>query len=131
VPLHQGEIAQDDRWGKQRSGTMIALHCRSWAGPVRSSGGKRVGFGIPKLLNVLAAREIEDALWILSNLAKARCRTTFWWFIRLDHWCNMVNGPFGLRVCGTPCAGAWRLWLTDLCGDRELFWASFVKETEP
>jgi hypothetical protein len=38
---------------------------------------RTVGFGIPKLLNVLAAREIEGALWILSNLAKARCRTTF------------------------------------------------------
>ena|SRR6516162_9211765 len=111
---------------------MIALHCRSWAGPVRSSGGKRVGFGIPKLLNVLAAREIEDALWILSNLAKARCRTTFWWFIRLDHWCNMVNGPFGhtgLRHNRARELGVF--WLTDLCGDRELFWASFVKETEP
>jgi hypothetical protein len=48
-----------------------------------------------KLLNALAAREIEDALWSVSNLAKARCRTTSWWFIRLDRWCNMVNRPFG------------------------------------
>jgi hypothetical protein len=40
MPMHVGEIAQDDRWWKQRSGTMIALHCRSWAGPVRSSSGQ-------------------------------------------------------------------------------------------
>src|SRR6516165_1334120 len=52
---------------------------------------RTVAFGIPKPLNVLAACEIEDALWILSNLAKARCRTTSWWFIRLDRRCNMLN----------------------------------------
>ena len=40
--LHLGEIAQDDRWEKRRSGRMMALHCRSRAGPVRSSLGKRV-----------------------------------------------------------------------------------------
>ena len=37
-----GEIAQDDRWEKQRSGQMMARHCRSRADPVRSSRGKRV-----------------------------------------------------------------------------------------
>jgi hypothetical protein len=42
VALHLGEIAQDDRWGKQRIGRMMALHCRSRAGPVRFSLGKRV-----------------------------------------------------------------------------------------
>ena len=42
MALHLGEIAQDDRWEKQRSGRMMALHCRSRAGPVRSSLGKRV-----------------------------------------------------------------------------------------
>jgi len=42
VALHLGEIAQDNRWEKQRSGRMMALHCRSRAGPVRSSLGKRV-----------------------------------------------------------------------------------------
>src|SRR6516164_3117636 len=26
-----------------------------------------------------------------------------------------------------PCAGAWRLWLTDLCRDRELFWGVFCE----
>ena len=26
-----------------------------------------------------------------------------------------------------PCAGAWRLWLTDLCGDSELFWGVFCE----
>src|SRR6516164_2037354 len=36
------EIAQDDSLEKQRSGRMMALHCRSRAGPVRSSLGKRV-----------------------------------------------------------------------------------------
>ena len=64
--------------------------------PQRSVNQRRqlprtVGFGIPKLPNVLLAHEIEDVLWILFNLAKARCRTTFWWFIRPDRWCNMVN----------------------------------------
>ena len=42
VALHLGEIAQDDRWEKQRNGRMMALHWRSRAGPVRSSLGKRV-----------------------------------------------------------------------------------------
>ena len=42
MALHLGEIAQDDRWEKQRSGRMMALHCRSRAGPVRSFLGKRV-----------------------------------------------------------------------------------------
>ena len=42
MALHLGEIAEDGRWEKQRSGTMMALHCRSRAGPVRSSLGKRV-----------------------------------------------------------------------------------------
>ena len=42
MALHLGEIAQDDRWEKQRSGRMMVLHCRSRAGPVRSSLGKRV-----------------------------------------------------------------------------------------
>ena len=37
-----GEIAQNDRWEKQRSGRMMALHCRSPAGAVHSSLGKRV-----------------------------------------------------------------------------------------
>ena len=36
------EIAQDDSLEKQRSGRMMALHCRSRAGPVPSSLGKRV-----------------------------------------------------------------------------------------
>jgi hypothetical protein len=42
MSLHVGEIAQDGRWEKQRSGMMMALHCRPRAGPVRSSLGKRV-----------------------------------------------------------------------------------------
>jgi hypothetical protein len=40
VALHLEEIAQDDRREKQRSGRMMALHCRSRAGPVRSSSGQ-------------------------------------------------------------------------------------------
>jgi hypothetical protein len=31
---HLGEIAQDDRWEKHRSGRMMALHRRSRVGPV-------------------------------------------------------------------------------------------------
>jgi hypothetical protein len=31
-----------------------------------------VGFGIPKLLNVLSSRKIEDTLGILPNIAQAR-----------------------------------------------------------
>ena len=42
MALHLGEIAQDNRWENQSSGRMMALHCRSRAGPVRSSLGKRV-----------------------------------------------------------------------------------------
>ena len=42
MALHLGEIVQDGRWEKQRSRRMMALHCRSRAGPVRSSLGKRV-----------------------------------------------------------------------------------------
>jgi len=42
VTLHLGEIAQDDRWEKQRSGRMMALHRRSRAGSVPASLGKRV-----------------------------------------------------------------------------------------
>ena len=42
VALHLGEIAQDNRWEEQRSGRMMALHCRSRADPVHSSLGKRV-----------------------------------------------------------------------------------------
>ena len=45
VALHLGEIAQDDRWEKQRSGRMVALHCRSRAGPVPlfwASEGRRL-----------------------------------------------------------------------------------------
>jgi hypothetical protein len=50
-----------------------------------------MGFGIPKLLDVLVAREIEDALWILLDVAQGRCRDMFLRFIRLDCWSNMVN----------------------------------------
>jgi len=39
MALHPGELAQDDRWEEQRSGRMMALHCRSRAGPVPSSLG--------------------------------------------------------------------------------------------
>ena len=42
MSLHLGEIAQDDRWEKQRSGRMMALHRRSRAGSVPASLGKRV-----------------------------------------------------------------------------------------
>ena len=42
MALHLGEIAQDDRWENQRSDRMMALHCRSRAGPVRCFLGKRV-----------------------------------------------------------------------------------------
>src|ERR1700746_1197084 len=38
---------------------------------------RTVGFGIPKLLNVLAAREIEDAPPILSNVSQARSTEGF------------------------------------------------------
>jgi hypothetical protein len=38
VTFHLGEIAQDDRWEKQRSGRMMELHRRSRAGPVPASG---------------------------------------------------------------------------------------------
>ena len=60
MALHLGEIAQDDRSGKQRSGTMMALHSRSRAGPVRSSLGMRVPQTLmPKCSVNHVARAIE------------------------------------------------------------------------
>ena len=63
VALHLGEIAQDDRWEKQGSGRMMALHCRSWTGPVRFSLGKRVALPLFFERGVIEIRPRKVLLW--------------------------------------------------------------------
>ena len=62
---------------------------------------RTVGFGIPKLLNVLAAREIDDAVGSCPTSLAHDVGRLFDGSSGSIRWCNMVNPNWALRVCGT------------------------------
>jgi hypothetical protein len=74
--------------------------------PQRSVNQRRklprtVGFGIPKLLNVLAAREIDGAVGSCPTSLGLDVGRLFDGSSGSIRWCNMVNPNWALRVCGT------------------------------
>src|SRR5438105_1421243 len=99
---------------------MMALHCRSRAGPVRSSLGKRV----PQTRNAQLGLTMLHQRIEPDEPSKSR-PTSSPSDVGQDPTASSISraastsAVLGFR--SRPCAGAWRLWFTDLCGDTELF----------
>jgi len=120
VALHLGEIAQDNRWEEQRSGRMMALHCRSRADPVHSSLGKRV----PQTRNAqlgLTMLTSESGRMNRQKVVLHRARAT------LDEIPPRRRSRAPRAHSETDRARSLRLWFTDLCRDRELAKGVFCK----